>query len=212
MAGITCSSRHASDVRGRINGDHIGVLPFMTGTTSTGGNVKVVVARAQEADEVGVTGIAVRWYRAQRNVNARVIADDIGRAGNGAGFAGRTAMAGITAAGNASVVHALTDERAGIGMARFTGQLRREMRRRFADHPEILAVVASGTAAGYPEMLVAFYQEVGCADVAGVTFAGCRYMVDRFGRGRNSRAGGVTTRTYLGSVLENAFDVALFAL
>jgi hypothetical protein len=86
--------------------------------------------------------------------------------------------------------------------------------RRFAQNTQRLTIVAARAIAEYADMVIAFYQEIGRADMAGVTIAARWHwhMIERPWLGRDSCTRRMTSRTDLGRILENAVDVALFAL
>lgn len=100
-----------------------------------------------------------------------------------------------------------------IGMAQAARLQSRKVVRRLARHTLRLAVMAGFTVArftgGYTGMGKTLYLETGRAAVAGITGLGGLHVVDRLGRSSDAASGGVTTRTILGGVLEDAVQVAL---
>ena len=140
-------------------------------------------------------------------------------------------MALGTVARHSGMVHPPYLERAGVDVAHFAWLLGGKVIRRFAGHAGIQTAVASGAAigSGYNDssdscassginsqagMIVAFNLETGSADVARIAGGVCGlggHMIQRLGSSRYSRTSGVATSTVFRSILEDAFNVALFA-
>ena len=202
-------------MRGYIDGNHIGILAIVTSDAGTRGDTVMVKSCPQESSGTDMADAAIGWYSAigrQWNVNSRVITDCVGKGHRRCGIAGWAAVASVTPACNAIMVHPETQESTGVVMTVFARQLGGEMVCRFAQNPQKLSVVTSRTIACYPVMSKALYQECGSTDMTRIAGSGSRNVTDWFGRRGDSRAGTVATRAIFGCVLENAVNVALFAL
>jgi hypothetical protein len=123
-------------------------------------------------------------------------------------------MARGAAANDSRMIHPPIAECCCIGMAGFTRHESWIVICRFAQNTQRLTIVAGRAISEYTDMIIAFCQEGGRADMTGVTVAARWhwYMIERSWRGTYSRTCRVTSRTKLGRILENAVDVALFAL
>lgn len=214
MAAGACRPGRQRNMYRTIDRDYTGILPLMAG--STGGTRCMRKSRPQERRVARMAGIAVRRSRAegcQGEMGRSVVTDHVGISTDRAGLTCRTAVALETVA-DITIRHMIdlvAQESAGIFVAVFARLLGREVIRRFAHDTQRLSVVASRALTGYGDMAKAFYQEAGCADMAGVTRKGCWNMVYRLGKGGDSRSGVVAACTVLGSVLEYSVDVTLFA-
>ncbi len=121
-------------------------------------------------------------------------------------------MALEASAGNAGMIHSCAEEGRGVGVAAFARHQGREVGGGLAHNTQRLVVMAIHAIARHPDVLVAAHQEIGCADVAGIAFCRCRHVIRGLGFRADARAGGVAARAVFGGILENALDVALFAL
>jgi hypothetical protein len=123
-------------------------------------------------------------------------------------------VTGGAAAGYTRMIHPPTQECGCIDMAGFTGLHSWIVRRRFAHDPQRLAIVAARTIADHADMVIIFYQKGGRTGMTSIAFTTWWqwHMIHWSWQRRYACTGGMTSRTNLGRVLENAIDVALFAL